>query len=129
MPRFALKRILQVNGRQVFEKLVVDGKAPFDTFIEELEPIYESEMDTMYNLMDQVANLRALPSNKYHPYSDGRDGCREWEFKTKHLRVYVIEKKGGKIVVIGGTKSKQPKTESEFHRLKILYINSPDYEE
>ncbi len=129
MPRFALKRIQQVNGQQVFEKLLVDGVAPFDTFIEELESIYESEMDSMYNLMDHVANLRTLPYAKFHPYSDGKDGCREWEFKTKHLRVYAIEKRGGKIVIIGGTKSKQARTESEFHKLKDQYIKSPDYEE
>lgn len=74
--------------------------------------------------MDAVANLLSLPETKFHPYSDGKDGVREYEFKTKHLRVYAIEQKGGKIVIIGGTKANQAKDQVEFRRLKKGYIAS-----
>ena len=43
MDRYTLKRMEQVRGKQVFDKLVVNGIAPFDVFIEELEDIYQSE--------------------------------------------------------------------------------------
>lgn len=124
MDRYTLKRMEQVRGKQVFDKLVVNGIAPFDVFIEELEDIYQSEIRTMYKYMDVVANLGLLPSNKFHPYSSGKDGVREYEFKTKHLRVYSIEKPGGQIVIIGGTKVNQRKDQAEFRRLKKGYIDS-----
>ena len=124
MDRYTLKRMEQVRGKQVFDKLVVNGIAPFDVFIEELEDIYQSKIRTMYKYMDVVANLGSLPKNKYHPYSSGKDGVREYEFKTKHLRVYSIEKPGGQIVIIGGTKSNQKKDQAYFRRLKKGYIDS-----
>ncbi len=124
MSIYSLERIEQVRGIQVFEKLVVNGIAPFDRFVENLENVYRSELMTLYKYMEVVANLQPLPANKFHPYDDGKDGYREFEFKTKHLRVYVIAKPGGKIVVLGGTKANQAKDQVEFRRLKRGYINS-----
>ena len=74
--------------------------------------------------MDAVANLLSLPETKFHPYSDGKDGVREYEFKTKHLRVYAIEQIGGKIIIIGGMKSNQAKDQATFRKLKNGYIAS-----
>ena len=124
MDIYSLERIDQVRGIQIFEKLVVNGIAPFDRFVDNLEEVYRSEILTLYKYMDMVANLQALPTTKFHPYDDGKDGFREYEFKTKHLRVYVIAKPGGKIVVLGGTKANQAKDQVEFRRLKRGYINS-----
>lgn len=124
MAKYTLERMEQIRGKQVFEKLVVDGVAPFDTFIEELEEKYRSEAMTLYSYMDLVSNLHSLPDTKFHPYSDGKDGVREYEFKSKHLRVYAIEQKGGKIIIIGGTKANQAKDQAEFRRLKQGYIAS-----
>ena len=105
MVKYTLVRMEQIRGKQVFDKLVVDGVAPFDTFINELEEIYRSEVRTLYSLMDAVANLMSLP-------------------KTKHLRAYAIEQQGGKIIIIGGMKANQAKDETEFRRLKNGYIAS-----
>jgi hypothetical protein len=124
MDKYSLERIEQVKGKQAFDKLVVNGVAPFDEFVKDLEEIYRSELRTMYAYMNRVANLHALPKEKYHPYNDGKDGFREYELKTKHLRVYLIEKPGGKIVVLGGMKANQRKDQNEFRRLKKGYINS-----
>lgn len=124
MAKYTLVRMEQIRGKQVFDKLVVDGVAPFDTFIDELDDRYKSEVTTLYTIMDAVANLKSLPETKFHPYSDGKDGVREYEFKTKHLRAYAIEQKGGKILIIGGTKVNQPKDQAEFRRLKKGYLAS-----
>ena len=124
MVKYTLVRMEQICGKQVFDKLVVDGVAPFDTFIEKLEERYRSEVRTLYAIMDMVANLMSLPETKFHPYNDGKDGVREYEFKTKHLRAYAIEQKGGKIIIIGGTKANQSRDEAEFRRLKNGYIAS-----
>ena len=37
MPKFALKHIDAVQGKQSFEKLLVDGISPFDSFERNLE--------------------------------------------------------------------------------------------
>ena len=124
MPKYTLKIMEQVRGKQIFSKLFVDGIAPFDVFIEGLEDVYKSEVLTIYAVMNQIAMLRSLPSTKFHFYSDGKDGVRECEFKTKHLRVYAIETVGGKIVILGGKKSNQKKDQVEFRRLKRDYIQS-----
>ena len=124
MAKYTLERMEQIRGKQVFDKLVVDGIAPFDTFISLLEETYRSEVRTLYSLMDAVANLISLPETKFHPYSDGKDGVREFEFKTKHLRAYAIEQTGGKIIIIGGTKANQSKDQADFRRLKKGYLAS-----
>lgn len=124
MVKYTLVRMDQIRGKQVFDKLVVDGVAPFDVFIDKLEDRYRSEVKTLYTIMDAVANLQSLPETKFHPYSDGKDGVREYEFKTKHLRAYAIEQTGGKIIIIGGTKANQSKDETEFRRLKKGYLAS-----
>ena len=124
MVKYTLERMEQIRGQQVFDKLVVDGVAPFDRFIDELEESFRSEVKSMYAYMDAVANLQSLPNTKFHPYSDGKDGFREFEFKTKHLRVYAIEQKGGKIIILGGKKTNQAKDQVEFRRFKKGYIES-----
>lgn len=124
MAEYTLKRMDFIRGKQVFDKLVVDGVAPFDEFISQLEERYRPEVRTLYKYMEIVANLRPLPESKFHPYSDGKDGVREFEFKTKHLRVYVIEEVGGKIVILGGKKANQNKDQVKFRRLKKGYIDS-----
>lgn len=129
MPIFALKKIEAVRGLQQFDKLVVDGKCPFDDFEDGLEEQYKGEMAGIYNHMQDVANLKILPHNKFHFYDNDKkkkrkDGVREFEFKSKHLRVYGITKPGGKIVITGGTKANQKADQKEFRRLKNLYLLS-----
>jgi len=124
MSIFALKKIDAVVGKQSFEKLVVDGVCLFDEFEQNIDEIYKSELKGIYASMNDVANLKSLPETKFHPYSDGKNGCREYEFKSKHLRVYAIEKYGGEIVVMGGTKANQKKDQSEFRKIKKQYLMS-----
>lgn len=44
MAKYTLERMNQIRGKQVFDELVVDGVAPFDTFIDKLEERYQSEV-------------------------------------------------------------------------------------
>ncbi len=124
MSTFALKNIDAVVGKQTFDKLIVDGVSLLDEFEDNVEDIYKSEIPGLYASMNQIANLKSLPQTKFHPYSDGTDGCREFEFKSKHLRIYAIEKPGGKIVVLGGTKANQDKDQSKFRKIKEQYLAS-----
>lgn len=122
MSTFATRNIEAVVGKQVFQKLVVDGRCPFDEFEETYMKTNPSEIASIYAIMTNVANLRAVPKTKFHPYDDGDP--REYEIKTKHLRVYVIEQPGGKLVIYGGTKAKQKKDQQEFRSIKKKYLAS-----
>lgn len=129
MPIFALQKIEAIKGKQEFDKLIVDGKCPFDEFEKGLEKQYLSELVGIYHYMQDVADLKTLPPEKYHFYdhdkkNKNKDGVREFEFKSKHLRVYGITKHNGKIVITGGTKAKQKVEQNKFRRLKNLYLES-----
>ena len=89
-----------------------------------MEAQYKSELAGIYHYMQDVADLKAVPRAKYHFYDEGKSGVREFEFKSKHLRVYGITKPNGKIVITGGTKTNQKDDEVEFRRLKRLYLAS-----
>lgn len=124
MAKFELKKMEAVKGAQSFDMLVVDGRCLFEWFEENVEACYKSEIFSLYATMNEVANLKSLPKTKFHPYSDGKDGTREFEFKSKHLRAYAIEKPGGKIVILGGRKVDQPKDEKLFRKYKTQYLES-----
>lgn len=124
MSKFALEKIDLIKGKQVFNKLLVDGVAPFDRFTEELEEQYKNELGAIYYLMEEVANLQSLPKTKFRELKGGKGDVKEYEFKSKHLRVYAIHQKNGKIVVMGGYKNSQDKDISAFRSLKKQYIES-----
>lgn len=127
MPTFALRKIEAIRGKQEFDKLIVDDRCPFDDFETSLEEQYKPEMAGIYHYMQDVADLKPVPENKFHFYDKNKkhkDGVREFEFKSKHLRIYGITKPNGKIIITGGTKARQDLEQNEFRRLKSLYIAS-----
>ena len=124
---FALEKIDAIKGKQEFLKLKVDNKCPFDELENNLESRYKSELVGIYSCMHEVANLKSVPDTKYHFYDKNKkrkDGIREFEFKSKHLRVYGITQPNGKIIITGGTKAKQKDDQNEFRRLKNLYLRA-----
>ena len=122
MGTIEVRRLDIISGKQSFEKLIVDGKDLLNEFELSLEERYRTEMRTIYAWMQMVADLNPVPGTVYHPISDGKDGFREYEFKSKHLRVYTIAESGGKIVVMGGKKNMQKRDIKRFRELKVELI-------
>lgn len=122
MPKFELRNIEAVQGNQSFEKLIVDGIAPFDTFENELETKYVTSLQKIYYYMNEVANNRSLPSTKFKDVTPKKEGVKEYEFKDGDLRVYGISKPGGKIIILGGYKNQQKKDYRRFRSLKKHYL-------
>ena len=118
METIEVRRLDIISGKQSFVKLIVDGKDLLEEFELSLEERYRTEMRTIYAWMQMVADLNPVPGTVYHPISDGKDGFREYEFKSKHLRVYAIAEPGGKIVVMGGKKNTQRQDIKRFRELK-----------
>ena len=124
MPTFAYKQITAVVGKQVFQKLVVDEVCQLDEFEAKLESQYKAELIGIYSTMNDVANLLSVPKTKFHFYDKAKGEYREFEFKSKHLRIYGITIPNGKLLIFGGTKSNQRDDETKFRNIKKKYLDS-----
>lgn len=127
MPKFKLKKIEQVKGRNTFYKLIKDGNCEFDEFCDEMDKadMYPSELKNIFTNMDLVANQIPLPKKKFKDITKSKSSIKEHEFKTKNLRVYAFQEKGtGKIIVCGGKKGTQKANIRHFRQIKRQYLNS-----
>ena len=126
MSKFTLNLIEEVKGKQIFEKLVIDNKCQFDEFEQKVcaNKKYKIEIGKIYAYMEQVSNLMGLPNNKFKDITPDKEQVKEYEFKSKHLRVYAIKKKNGKIVILGGYKNNQKKEINKFRSIKRRYLES-----
>lgn len=123
MLNFALIEIDSIKGNQKFFKLKKDDKIPFDEFVKDALENYKIEVLKIYALMDLVANNKTLPNTKFKVISNKGDKPKEYEFKTKHLRVYAIhDEHTGKIIITGGYKNEQQQDINKFRNLKQLYL-------
>ena len=124
MSKFALEEIDSIRGKQIFSKLIMDGICLFDEFASKLEEQYKSELDAIGYYMEAVANLQSLPDTKFRELKGGKGDVKEYEFKSRHFRVYVMQQKGGKIIVIGGYKNNQSKDILSFRSIKKQFLDS-----
>ncbi len=124
MATFALNKIQAVKGQQTFYKLLKDNKCPFDEFEDSLETQYKSELGSIYAYMERVANRKSMPAKKFKDITPSQETVKEYEIKTKNLRVYLIKRKGGKVVILGGYKNNQKNDLRKFRSLKKQYLQS-----
>lgn len=120
MSKFELHKIDVIKGKQDFCQLAIDGVRLLDSFEDELakSTTYLSEFKMILTYMEYVAENRTLPVTKFRDITPKKEVVREYEFKSKHLRVYAIQKKGGKIIVLCGFKSNQKNDIRSFRSLK-----------
>jgi len=122
MSKFALQRIDAIQGNQTFEKLIVNGDCPFDSFEKNLESKYRRSLEKIYFYMNEVANNKPLPNTKFKDVTPKKEKVKEYEFKDGDLRVYGISSYGGKIIILGGNKNHQKKDFRAFRSLKKQYL-------
>ncbi len=109
----------EIVGRQQFFELETGGNGCLRILEKTLsETTYQSELVTILAYMDKVANLHSLPDTKFKDITPKGETIREYEFKSKHLRVYAVQKPGGKVVVLGGFKVNQQADIAAVRRLK-----------
>jgi len=126
MRTFATENMEEVKGsRQTFEKLYVDGICLLTNFEEEIKsiPQYYSEFTTIIAYMNCVADGQTLPKTKFRVIEGGNEKVKQYEFKSKNLRVYACSQKGGKIVIMGGYKTTQKKDIHKLHELVKEYVS------
>jgi hypothetical protein len=74
--------------------------------------------------MSFIANLNSLPHSKFKDITPDKEEIKEYEFKSKHLRIYCIKKPNGKIIILGGYKNNQSSDIIKFRSIKQQYLKS-----
>jgi len=126
MSIFALKQLEEVSGRIRIYKLITNGESEYDEFESEIqaEGTYASELTTIQARLQDIADGRLLPKEKFRNITPKKEMVKEYEIKTRHLRVYLFhEEKTGRIIVCGGKKVTQDKDIAHFRRIKKEYFN------
>ena len=127
MSNYSLNEIEGIEGKQSIYKLHIDELCMFDEFEEEIEKKgqYEEELYAIYSLMEDVADNKLLPKEKFRDITiNKKEKFKEYEFKSKHLRVYAIKAPDGKVVIMGGYKNRQKKDIKKFRSIKNKYIKT-----
>ena len=128
MSKFTLKKIEAIQSKQEFVQLEINGVACLDLFEKTLlEKMYQSEYRTILTYMEYLGNGGVLPDKKFKNITPEKELVSEFEFKSKHLRIYCIQKLNGKIVILAGQKNTQPKDIRKFRAIKREYLNSLKY--
>jgi len=125
MNKFALKHIEEIVGQLKIFKLVVNNHCEYDEFEKQiiLEASYSSELRTIQARLQDVAELRLLPKEKFRNITPKKETVKEYEIKTRHLRVYLFhEDKTGRVIVCGGKKGSQQADIKRFRRIKKEYF-------
>lgn len=125
MNKFALRKLSQVKGRISFNVLEVDGKCQFLEFFAQIEEDgnLRKQLATVMARMDQIANMKLLPVQKFRDITPKKETVREFEIKAPDLRIYLI-KEEGHIVILGGKKNTQGDDIQKFRSIKQRYLQS-----
>lgn len=125
MRKFALKHIEEIVGRIRIFTLIVNNYNEYEEFASQIEKegTYSSELITVQTRLQEIADCKLLPKEKYRNITPKKELVKEYEIKTRHLRVYLFhEEKTGRVLVCGGKKTTQDKDISHFRRIKKEYF-------
>ena len=127
MRNFELKKFESIVGKQDFYDLKINGLSQYEEFNKIINTdylAYKTEVFTMFSYMDLVSNLKTLPKTKFREITPKKDNIKEYEIKSKHIRVYVFHvENSGKIVAYWGLKKNQKENIISFRKIKKEYID------
>jgi hypothetical protein len=103
MSKFVTKVVEQIKAMEIVEQLFIDNIGQLDALENGLKgTTYAGEFVGLIAFIQHFAN-GGTPGKKVK-YLKGNDGATEFEFISKHLRIYAIQQPGKKIIVYGGFK-------------------------
>lgn len=126
MNKFALKFINEITGRIKIFVLLVNNHSEYEDFERKIETegSYSSELVTIQTRLQDIADGKLLPKEKFRNITPKKELIKEYEIKTRHLRVYLFhEEKTGRVIVCGGKKITQQKDMNHFRLIKKEYFN------
>lgn len=127
MATFALRKVETIVAKQEVDELSIDGigqLAAFESELTENHSRYLAELQMLLRYMEYIANGQTLSEAKFRDVTPQGESVKEYEFKSKHLRVYAIKKLNSKIIVLGGLKTTQKSDFKRFRSLKAQYLNT-----
>ncbi len=126
MSKFVLKEYNNVNGEIKFYKLIEDKFCYWDDFCRKIQKdgTWEDQLVALISRLNDVANLKLLPKQKFRDITPKKEKVSEYEIKSHNLRVYFIKDTNGNIVLLGGKKSSQPEDIKKFREIKKRYLKS-----
>ena len=125
MSKFAVKSIDIVVGKIKFFKLTENEICQYDNFCDEIarDKALNSQLKTIVARMNDFSNMRMLPKEKLRDITPDKEIIKEYEIKTRDLRVYFIKDDIGNVIVIAGKKTSQQKDIKKFRIIKKAYLN------
>lgn len=132
MTKFALKSLSSIVGKQEIDLLIENDICYFEEFedeIKERHKKYDNELGSLLQTLERLSNGKSLPNEKFKDITPEKELVKEYEIKTRHLRVYLIKKTDGKIIVLGGYKNRQKKDIRKFRSIKSRYLNNKIHSE
>jgi hypothetical protein len=137
MSQFALKKVEEITGKIPFYLLYIDDVCEYNEFesLIQKEGTYTKQLLTAQTRMQMISQGHLLPKEKFKDITpelskkQQQQNCpppiKEYEIKTDHLRIYLIEHTpSGKIIVCGGKKKSQSKDIQKFRKIKDDYLTS-----
>lgn len=125
MPKFETKKVEEINSDELVEELFIDGIGQLDKFREELSrTTFETELDSLILFIEHFAN-GGHPGKKMKVLKNPTPGGIEFEFISKHLRLYAIQQPNKKLIVFGGKKKAADSSDiiEKFRLVKSKYID------
>ena len=127
MRNFELKKFESIVGKQDFYDLKINGLSQYEEFNKIINTdylAYKTEVFTMFSYMDLVSNLKTLPKTKFREITPKKENIKEYEIKSKHIRVYLFHvENSGKIVAYWWLKKNQKENIISFRKIKKEYID------
>lgn len=125
MLKFATKRVPEIKAREMVEQLLVNEVGQLDRLENEIQgTTYKKEFIPMLAKIQHVADGGNIGS--IVKLLKGNDGQTEYEFRSKHLRVFAIQLQDRKLIIYGGIKRRADSSDniSIFRSLKKQYLES-----
>lgn len=112
-----------IKAREVVEQLCIYGVGQLDLLEEKIVgTTYGGEFKSLISFIQHFAN-GGNPGRKLK-YLRGSDGTTEFEFISKHLRIYAIQRPGRKLIIFGGLKKAADSSDNigVFRTIKKEYL-------
>jgi hypothetical protein len=125
MRNFTTKRVERIKADEVVDQLVINDKPVLDIFEEELKgSTFISEYNHIILFVEHVASGGAF-GKKCKVLKGKRKGLMEFEFISKHLRLYAIQQSNKKLLIYGSKKGKADSSDTiaEFRRICYDYLD------
>lgn len=125
MSKFVTKVVDEIKAKEIVEQLFIDGIGQLNAIENQLTgTTYRGEFIGLLAFIQHFAD-GGEPGKKVKYLKGGvKDGATEFEFISKHLRIYAIQQPGKKLILFGGFKKAADSSDTiaVFRSIKKQYL-------